>query len=361
MLTTVHKASLSQGSVVREVGLEQIDSRAAVSSRELRYSVRLLAPFLRALEKYDAFSRLARERLAALDPDERVPIATVHEGLATAVALTSDPDLGLKAAREVLPGDYGVVEYAARSCADWGEIWSVLGRYLPLVNDALSVVVREFGQRIVIVLESSVELPRAAADFQSGAFHVSARHFWSKGAAPQFEAWFKHGRPSSIEAYATTFPGAVLRFEAAFNGFVFDKSYASVPVISADPKLHELMRHYGDSLLASMPRVQSLTERVRELIVRELAGGNPNAHNVARQLPMGARTLSRRLENEGTTFKELLDDVRRRSALRYLAVSALPISEIAFLLGFSQATAFHRAFKRWTGQTPLEYRQAHRA
>jgi len=362
MIRTVHKSSFKQGTAADRVGPGQTGSlkAAAVRLREPQYSARLLAPFLRALQKRSGFQEFAREQLAALDPEERLPVAAVHDRLDAAIALTGDPDLGLTAAREVQPGDYGVVEYAVRSCANWGEIWGVLGRYLPLVNEALSVVVREFGQRIFIVLESSVELPRAAADFQSGAFHVSARHFWSKGAAPTFEAWFKHQRPSSFEAYAATFPGAVVRFEAAFNGFVFDKSYASVPVLSADPKLHELMRQYGDSLLASLPQTHSFTAHVRELLARELAGGNPCIENVARQVPVGVRTLGRRLELEGTSFKELLDDLRRRSALRYLAVSAFPISEIAFLLGFSHASAFHRAFKRWTGQTPVEYRLVHR-
>jgi AraC-like DNA-binding protein len=76
---------------------------------------------------------------------------------------------------------------------------------------------------------------------------------------------------------------------------------------------------------------------------------------------MSPRTLGRKLEREGTTFKELLDDLRRRLALRYVGASDLALSEIAFLLGFSQAAAFHRAFKRWTSQTPLEYRRANRS
>jgi AraC-like DNA-binding protein len=141
---------------------------------------------------------------------------------------------------------------------------------------------------------------------------------------------------------------------------VFDKSYLSQSVASADPSLHALIRQHADALLAELPHVQSVTARVRELITKELAGGNPIAANIARQMPMGARTLGRRLEGEGTTFKELLDDMRRRLALGYVAGSLLPLSEIAFLLGFSQTAAFHRAFKRWTGQTPLEYRRAHR-
>jgi AraC-like DNA-binding protein len=70
--------------------------------------------------------------------------------------------------------------------------------------------------------------------------------------------------------------------------------------------------------------------------------------------------LIRRLENEGTTFKEILDDIRRRLALNYVGSRDLDLNNTAFLLGFSHATAFHRAFKRWTDQTPLEYRRSRR-
>ena len=73
---------------------------------------------------------------------------------------------------------------------------------------------------------------------------------------------------------------------------------------------------------------------------------------------MSTRTLERRLEREGTTFSDLLEDLRRRLALRYVANPAIPLGEIAFLLGFSHTTGFHRAFKRWTGETPLGYRRA---
>jgi AraC-like DNA-binding protein len=93
--------------------------------------------------------------------------------------------------------------------------------------------------------------------------------------------------------------------------------------------------------------------------MRELAGSNPSATRTAALLHISHRTLSRKLQQEGTTFKELFDDVRRRAALSYVARRDLGLSEIAFLLGFSEAASFHRAFKRWTGQTPLEYRRAH--
>ena len=325
------------------------------------YSARLLVPFVRLLERRSDLPVALRSNFKALDPDERVPVQTAHELLAGAVALTNDPDLGLRAAREVSLGDYGAVEYAARSAATWGDACVIVGRYMRLINEALHYSVRSESGRAFIQLQNSVPLPRAAADFQSGAFIVSASNLWPHGEAPQYEAWFTHERPSQTDEYARTFPGAELRFAAPFNGFVLDKHYLDAAVTGADPKLHALIRNHADALLASLPQVQSTTAQIRELITSELAGGDPSVNHIARKVRMGARTLARRLEQEGTTFRDVLDDLRRRLALGYVAGSDLGLSEIAFLLGYSQAAAFHRAFKRWTTQTPLEYRQKHNA
>ena len=99
---------------------------------------------------------------------------------------------------------------------------------------------------------------------------------------------------------------------------------------------------------------------MRSLIARDLAGGDASIDQVAKALSLSPRTLGRRLEEEGTTFKDVREDLRRRLALQYVGGQDLGLSEIAFLLGFSDAAAFHRAFKRWTGQTPLEYRRSKR-
>jgi len=90
--------------------------------------------------------------------------------------------------------------------------------------------------------------------------------------------------------------------------------------------------------------------------MKELQGGNPAAETIAEHLHMSVRTLARRLAEEDTSHKALLDELRSDLARRYLSDAGLAISEVAFLLGFSEPSAFHRAFKRWTGQTPRQFR-----
>ncbi|HKP56056.1 MAG TPA: AraC family transcriptional regulator [Polyangiales bacterium] len=325
---------------------------------QLCFSARLIAPFVLLLRKLPGIPPEVLDPLDGLDPDARLPIASVHELLAGAIHLTGDPDIGLKAAREIKPGMYGALEYAARSAATWGDAASTVGRYMRLVNDSLRFSVREHGTRALIQLDSVIELPRASADFQSAAFHISSLNLWSQPFQPEFEVWFMHPEPPDRTQYELTFPGGVFHFEAPFNGFTTPSSYLDLPVQTADPNLHVLIRKHAEAMLAELPRAKSLTERVRTALADRLPSGAPTLYQIARQFGMSERTLARHLEDEGTNFKALFEDLRRRLALRYVGSSELPFSEIACLLGFSQAAAFHRAFRRWTGRTPLDYRRA---
>jgi AraC-like DNA-binding protein len=317
-------------------------------------------PFVRVLKGYVQIPSQALAEIEALDPELRIPIKTVHDMLRMAVELTGDHDLGLKAARQLTPGDHGALEYAARSAATWRETLQCVGRYTRLLNDALRYSLREEGDWVHVQLESSVVMPRTAADFQSAAFHVSSRFFWPVNSVPQLSVSFMHPRPDNIEEYERTFGSCSLHFQAPWSGFTLPRHYLDQPVVSADPNLHLVLRRHAEALLAELPRAKSVTERVRELVANELAGGPPNVTRIAQKLSMTTRTLGRRLEEEGTSFREVVDGLRQMLAARYVADSSLPLSEVAFLLGFSQSAAFHRAFKRWTRQTPLDYRRAQR-
>ncbi|MDD9942866.1 MAG: AraC family transcriptional regulator ligand-binding domain-containing protein [Myxococcales bacterium] len=324
------------------------------------YSVKLMLPYLRVLREYPGFPVELLAQLETLDPDDRMPIATVHELLRGAMAITGDSDIGLKAARAIVRGDYGAVEYAGRSAATWADALAILGRYTRLLNDALVFKVDSRGERTFVHLDSEVSLPRAVADYQSAAFYVSSFRLCAHLATAEVEVWFTHSSPELTEEYARTFDGRAIVFGAPFNGFAFPTQHLRAPTSDPDPKLHAVIRKHAEHLLAELPTAEILTENVRRLIANELAGGNPGLPSIAAQLHVSPSTLARRLEDEGTSFSEVVNDLRRRLALRYVGGTDLPLSDIALLLGFSQSTAFHRAFKRWTSLTPLEYRRGRR-
>jgi AraC-like DNA-binding protein len=110
-------------------------------------------------------------------------------------------------------------------------------------------------------------------------------------------------------------------------------------------------------MLQKLPKGEAAADAVRRCLAGELCHGQPTLQQIARRLHMSPKTLHRRLDDEGTSFRRVLTEVRRELAARHLTEDQLAISEIAFLLGFSEPSAFHRAFRRWTGHAPLAFRE----
>ncbi|MET0384516.1 MAG: AraC family transcriptional regulator ligand-binding domain-containing protein [Polyangiales bacterium] len=327
------------------------------ASGQLCYAARMLRPYNRLLSRYPQIGPERVASLDALDPDARVPIAESLQRLQAVVALTGDEDIGLKAAREITYGDYGVVEYLVSSAPTMRSSVELLARYLRLVNDALVFSLHVEGDRAVIQLDSRIALPRAGADFQSAAFYVSALQRASNIIDPEYEAWFTHPQPANVTEYERTFSPGRVRFSAPFNGFVFCARMLNESLASADVGLQAALRQYADRMLADLVDADGITEKVRAFVRRQLAQGEPSAASAARALHMSRRTLARKLAREDTSFSQLLDETRRSLALGYLDDQRLDITELAFLLGYSQAGAFFRAFRRWTGTSPNAYRR----
>jgi AraC-like DNA-binding protein len=154
---------------------------------------------------------------------------------------------------------------------------------------------------------------------------------------------------------------APVRFHEPANQLVFARSDTAQPLRSADPALAGVVRRRLAKMLAQIPRPEESTAaQVRRVLFDSLAGGQPSADAVARQLGLSVRTFHRRLQADGTSYGHLLDTVRTEIATDLLREPGIGIAEIAFLLGYSEQAAFHRSFRRWTGQTPLAFRRASR-
>ena len=332
----------------------------ALKDGEPCYSARLLRPWLTALRRYPGVPQAVLAQIEGTDPDDRIPAAAMIELARGAVELTGDPDIGLRAAQAAEMGDYDVLEYAASSASTVKEAAAILMRYVALVNDGIEVTLDFDGGLVRTKIASEVELNRAAADFQLAAFYVAAKRTLGDALVLR-EIWHRHAQPANLEGYREVYgDDAVLRFAEPREGFVVESDVVELELPAADPKLHHVLRRHAEQLLANLPKVQTTGTRVRNAILETLSSGQVSAESVARQLHMSRRTMTRRLEEEGTSYKELLDGVRRQLAVGYLTETSMGVGEVAFLLGFSQGPAFHRAFKRWTGQTPIEFRNTRR-
>ena len=184
---------------------------------------------------------------------------------------------------------------------------------------------------------------------------ASGRRVTSVNWSPK-EIRFEHQQPNETSEHERIFQCPIF-FGATANEVVFDSEYLNLPIVMADARLCALLDRHATELLMRYPREDSLVERVRTLMKDELNGGDASLEMVAERLGMSARTLQRKLHGLGVSHQELLDEMRKDLAMRYLREPEMAVCEVAYLLGFSESSAFHRAFKRWTGTTPNEFRR----
>jgi AraC-like DNA-binding protein len=287
--------------------------------------------------------------------DRRVSLAAAHSMLDGAVERLADERLGLKLGRFMRFGEGGPFDYAVRSARTVRDAVDVAMRYSRLLSDSFQIWFEVWQSRALIRLNEP-SWTRPAADFAMAAFykvHLSDE----VPAQAQLECWFPYAMPRDPSEYQRSFGNAGLRFNAPFFAFAFGRAYERAPMPGADAALHAMHCERVDSLLADLEAGRSLQPRVRRLIEQEIRyARSATVARVAGALSLSRRTLSRRLEREGTSFAEELDAARRELALAYVSDGELPVKEMAFRLGFSHVESFHRAFKRWTGRAPQRYR-----
>ena len=334
-------------------------SQQAKSTVEPSFSAHLIRPFVKALRNHPALPARLMESLSQQDPDKRTPVSVCEAMLQGAVEMTGDPHIGIKAALSADQGDYEVLEYTVTSASTVREAIECLIRYMRLVNDAARFRLDVIGPTAQLDLSTSIPLSQVSVEFKVAAVCVTARR-WITHPQPYLEIWFTHDEPGDLTDYRAAFGNTKLVFRAPKDALIMDTARLEQPLTHADQNLHHVLRTHADQLLQELPRTDSLSERVRKHILDTMPDGTVSADRVASLLHMSRRTLTRHLAEESTTFRDLLEDTRQRMARQYLATTNMSASDVAFLLGFSEAAPFVRAFKRWTGKTPTEFRREQR-
>src|SRR5258705_4859232 len=164
-------------------------------------------------------------------------------------------------------------------------------------------------------------------------------------------------RRDETPAEMRSFFGCDVEFGAASDEIIFPAPVASLPIVGSDNYLNDLLLRYAEEALADRPQERaSLRSAVERVLPQLLPHAKASASNIAQKLTISTRTLSRKLRHEDGAFGEILKETRAALAKRYLAERDLPVSEIAWLLGYVEVSSFTNAFKRWTGMTPRQFR-----
>jgi len=292
------------------------------------------------------------------DADGRVPVELAFRVFADAPRLTKDEDFAIHAAENMGPGALELLDYMLTSSHTAREALLRVARYYVVVDSGTGLVVEESGDvlRVASKNRTSLVAPRIATELLLATIVARGRKL-TQAEVPLRAVEFTHAAPPRIGEYERFFRAPV-RFSQAFDQLIIDRAWADAPIPTADRALASVMDRFLQSIVEKLPPADGFLDNVRRAVAAALPGGEPSVEATSAALAMSQRTLQRRLHEQKTSHQDVVDAVRRDLAVRYLVNERVAIGEVAYLLGFSDPTTFHRAFKRWTGSTPNEYRKS---
>lgn len=326
-------------------------------------AIEIVRPLVSALDAMGAdvaavLSRAGLREDQISDVELRVPETTIIAAWDAARAVTGDPALGLHVVEHLQAGAVStfanLFTYLAATSATPRDASARALRYMPLVHDGAHFTMEPAGDRILCKME--VARP-STSRITSGEYLVGLMAKIAPevvGDVGDTWAMFKHAEPAYGAEYERIL-GMRCRFEQSFYGLSSPAGGLDVPLPKADSALCTVLSRYAEGLLEKLPREDAFPALVRRRVSEALPTGDTSAEAVAEGAGVSVRTMRRRLKEARTSHQQILDEVRRELACQTLRTPGLSVHEAAFLVGFSDASAFHKAFRRWTGRSPSDY------
>jgi AraC-like DNA-binding protein len=297
---------------------------------------------------------VARESLE--ERESRIPLTAYYAGLEAAAGELGDPFLGLHYIASIDPSALGALGFLALASPTVGAALERIFRHHAWLSDgevfAMEVTAGEARFRYIPWGPARPAHAQCAEMYAADCFFGLARATGAPIAARSLR--FTHSAHGPAAEYLKVL-GCEPEFGAARNEWSFSAEVLARPMLGADEALARFLEGQVESAARGFGSAGPVAEQVRRALAESLPEGGLSLAELARRLRLSSRTLQRRLRDEGTSAAQLLDELRRARGEEYLAMG-LPIAEISYLLGFGEASVFHRAWRRWTGETPAEFR-----
>jgi AraC-like DNA-binding protein len=292
------------------------------------------------------------------NPSARITVSKQVKFLNLTAAALDDTFLGIHLAQRIDLRELGLLYYVQASSALLRDALRSLARYSKIHNEGVHIGYRE-GSDITITFEYvgvARHGDRHQIEFIATSVIRLCQHFTGRRLAPSAIRLVHRGagNPALLRAIF----GCDVAFGSDVDVVSYAASVARLPIINADPFLNRLLTKYCEEALASRRKSSSSWRlRIENAIAPQLPHGRIMMSDICERVGVSRRTLARRLAEEGVTYSEVLNDLRLSLGQRYLEEPQISITEVAWLLGFSETSAFDRAFKRWTGKSPKQSRQ----
>lgn len=293
---------------------------------------------------------------ALTDPDLRIPADQHYHLWEYAESVTGDPAIGMHVGQTVDPDRMGLMGHVFFNCDTLGEAVTQYTRLHGLINESVKISFEQTGGLAILTwqADSPGHYCRQDMDRTIASMICRARHFIHPALVA---AWVEiaHEKPGYAQEYVALF-GSKVRFGCEKTRVAFDRRHLSHSIPHRNPYVYSAVLKQVNAILARLQTRRTFGRKIRRLIAQQMSTDRIDADTLAGQCHMSRQTLYRRLKKEGLGFHELVEEVRKDKAMRYVSSNHYALGEIAFLLGFSELSAFSRAFKRWTGIAPAQYR-----
>lgn len=297
------------------------------------------------------------------DPNGRIAFDQFNTLCELSATALNEPSLGLKLGQSISPGHLGSHGFALMSCSTGAELMQQHMRYSSLTIDAAHVVIEQKGNDIIRYWRSNLPdgkaLGRLQDELNLATTVTLARGFTHRQDLNPKWVSFRHSKPDDIGVYESLFRCPV-RFSQPETAICVDAEYLTLPLPHANPQIRRIM----DDLCAQLVNQLGVAlepawlAMARKCVLDSFKLGLPDSKSVAEAIGMSEEALKTRFSERGLSFRGFVDELRQALALGYVRDPHLSLVDIAYLLGFSEQSAFQRAFKRWTGKTPGEYRKS---
>jgi AraC-like DNA-binding protein len=307
---------------------------------------------------HDVLGTIAVDSAIFANPDGFIEVSTFARILEEAARVSSDECFGIHFGERYNPKNIGSLVYVVLNSPTIAAGIENTARFIKIHNEAAGASLLVEKDRAYLRFSPNELLIHTSRQHSEYAMTVALntlRLMVGSEWAPQ-EVHFMHQLDAATSEHFRVFCAPVV-FGCPANALVIESDFLKREVPAADPRLYRILKRYLGRVLNEMPREDDLVADVRRLVGEAIRDGEPKLSRAAKTVGVSPRVLQRRLKEYGLDFKKLVDDTRHRLALQHIKEQKDTLTQIAFMLGYSDASAFNRAFKRWTGTAPLEYRR----
>jgi AraC-like DNA-binding protein len=291
------------------------------------------------------------------NPRVRISLNALNSLWSQAVEALDDPCFGIKMVHHWHPSYMGALGYAWLVSSSLRTAFMRAERYVHVVSEGVNLYLSESNRGFKVTVETAEEIikhPQLYDVVLAIIMRISRINFGAELKAVEIK--FQHAMPDCDNVYADYFQSPLV-YDASEHSMTFTTKDIDKKLPTANK---ELALMHDEVLMKYLVRIKKgdLVQQIQSLMIDQLPSGKITDQMIAKELHLSERTLQRKLRDKGTSFRQVLESVRKMVAMQYIRDKGTSMTEIAFLLGFSEQSAFSRAFKKWTGKSPVQYRES---